>query len=82
MALHAVDCYQFITEGVTENIMVWQVLLTIYIFTIINNTMFQGYPYAMLWYAFFFVCLQVHLYQIYFANCLMQAWLPVGKKTQ
>jgi hypothetical protein len=65
MALHAVDCYQVITEGVTENIMVW-----------------QGYPYAMLWYAFFFVSLQVHLYQIYFANCLMQAWLPAGKKTQ
>merc|ERR1719357_43504 len=65
MALHAVDCYQFITEGVTEDIMVW-----------------QGYPYAMLWYAFFFVSLQVHLYQIYFANCLMQAWLPAIKKTQ
>jgi len=65
MALHAVDCYEFITEGVTENIIIW-----------------QGYPYAMLWYAFFFVSLQVHLYQIYFANCLMQAWLPVTKKTQ
>ena len=26
MALHAVDCYQFITEGVTEDIMVWQVV--------------------------------------------------------
>jgi len=65
MALHAVDCYQFITEGITENIMVW-----------------QGYPYAMLWYAFFFVSLQVHLYQIYFGNCLMQAWIPGNKKSQ
>jgi len=65
MALHAVDCYQFLTEGITEDIIVW-----------------QGYPYAMLWYAFFFVSLQVHLYQIYFAKCLMQAWLPPNKKTQ
>jgi len=65
MMLHAVDCYQFITEGITDNIMVW-----------------QGYPYAMLWYAFFFVSLQVHLYQIYFAKSLMQAWLPTMKKIQ
>ena len=27
MALHAVDCYEFITEGVTENIIIWQVFL-------------------------------------------------------
>merc|ERR1712142_996651 len=47
-----------------------------------NIMVWQGYPYAMLWYAFFFVSLQVHLYQIYFANCLMQAWLPSPKKTQ
>jgi len=65
MVLHAVDCFTFLTEGVTDDMMVW-----------------QGYPYAMLWYAFFFISLQVHLYQIYFANCLMQAWLPAHKKIQ
>ena len=27
MALHVVDCYEFITEGVTENIIIWQVFL-------------------------------------------------------
>ena len=28
MALHAVDCYQFLTEGITEDIIVWQVITT------------------------------------------------------
>lgn len=65
MSLHAMDVYEFITEGVSENIMLW-----------------QGYPYAVLWYAFFFVALQVHLYEIYFGNCLMKAWLPLTKKKQ
>lgn len=63
MALHFYDCYEFLTEGLSDNVVVW-----------------QGYPYSVLWYAFFFVALQVHLYQIYFGNCLLQAWLPVAKK--
>ena len=101
MGLHFYDCYEFLTEGLSENVVVW-----------------QGYPYSVLWYAFFFValqvtlyqrkpisqfyfscpliftplpliccvhlfhllCPQVHLYEIYFGNCLMQAWLPTAKK--
>lgn len=42
MALHMPDCYQFLTEGISEEVEVW-----------------QGYPYSVLWYAFFFVALQV-----------------------
>jgi len=63
MGLHFYDCYEFLTEGMSDNVAVW-----------------QGYPLAVLWYAFFFVALQVHLYEIYFGNCLMQAWLPGPKK--
>ena len=107
MGLHFYDCYEFLTEGLSDNVVVW-----------------QGYPYSVLWYAFFFValqvtlypkqrkhqfvsdgvrsfsspliftpstliccvhlfhllCPQVHLYEIYFGNCLMQAWLPTAKK--
>merc|ERR1712168_1297848 len=63
MGLHFMDVYEFLTEGVSNNILVW-----------------QGYPYSVLWYAFFFVALQVHLYEIYFANCLMKVWLPLNKK--
>jgi len=44
-------------------------------------TMWQGYPYSVLWYAFFFLALQVHCYELYFANCLMKAWMPDLKKT-
>lgn len=61
---HASECYEFISEGVTDNIAVW-----------------QGFPYSMLWYVFFFVAIQVHMFELYFANCLMQAWIP-KKKTQ
>ena len=42
MGLHFYDCYEFLTEGLSENVVVW-----------------QGYPYSVLWYAFFFVALQV-----------------------
>jgi len=59
MGLHFYDVYEFLTEGLSENVLVW-----------------QGYPYSVLWYAFFFVALQAHIYEIYFANCLLQAWLP------
>merc|ERR1719495_162877 len=44
--------------------------------------MWQGYPYSVLWYAFFFLALQVHCYELYFANCLMKVWMPTPKKTQ
>lgn len=44
--------------------------------------MWQGFPYSVLWYAFFFIALQVHCYELYFANCLMKAWMPQLKKTQ
>ena len=43
-------------------------------------TLWQGYPYSVLCYGFLLACLQVHAYQIYFANCLMQAWLPTVKE--
>jgi len=65
MGVHFYDCYEFLTEGLSDNVLVW-----------------QGYPYSVLWYAFFFVALQVHLYEIYFGNCLMQAWLPAAAKKQ
>jgi len=65
MGLHFYDCYEFLSEGLSENVVIW-----------------QGYPYSVLWYAFFFVALQVHLYEIYFANCLLQAWIPSVKKQQ
>ena len=45
MGLHFYDCYEFLTEGLSDNVVVW-----------------QGYPYSVLWYAFFFVALQVTLY--------------------
>jgi len=61
---YAADCYEFVTEGITDNVAMW-----------------QGLPYAMLWYVFFFVAIQVHVFELYFANCLMQAWVP-KKKTQ
>jgi len=63
MGLHFPDCYEFLSEGLTDDVRVW-----------------QGYPYSVLWYAFFFVALQVHIYEIYFANCLLQAWLSSSKK--
>ena len=58
MGLHFYDCYEFLTEGLSDNVVVW-----------------QGYPYSVLWYAFFFVALQVTLYQrrgglIYYKHCL------------
>jgi len=34
--------------------------------------MWQGYPYSMLWYAFFLLALQVHTAELYFANNLMK----------
>jgi hypothetical protein len=64
LGCHASDCYEFITEGMTDNIIIW-----------------QGFPYAVLWYVFFFVAVQIHLFELYFSNCLMQAWVP-KKKTQ
>lgn len=65
MGMFLMDIYEFLSEGVSDDIVVW-----------------QGYPYAVLWYAFFFVALQVHIFEIYFGNCLLQAWLPLQSKKQ
>ena len=59
------------------------ILSTYSAFSITIVIPFQGYPYSMLCYLFFFLTLQVHLFQLYFANSLMQAWIPSqAKKSQ
>jgi len=68
MVLHAPQVYTFLFEEEEELVR--------------DITMWQGYPYSVLWYAFFFLALQVHCYELYFANCLMKAWMPQLKKTQ
>lgn len=40
--------------------------------------MWQGFPYAILWYAFILVAFQVHFFSIYFAWNLMNAWKTKG----
>ncbi|XP_063239679.1 protein jagunal isoform X2 [Bacillus rossius redtenbacheri] len=40
----------------------------------------QGYPYALLWYAFIIVALQVHFFSLYFAWNLVVAWKARGSK--
>ncbi|KAK9890059.1 hypothetical protein WA026_008867 [Henosepilachna vigintioctopunctata] len=40
----------------------------------------QGYPYGLLWYAFVLLALQVHIFSIYFAWNLLQAWKSKGLK--
>ncbi|XP_059083752.1 uncharacterized protein LOC131881023 [Tigriopus californicus] len=39
----------------------------------------RGIPVAILWYAFLFLSLQVHLLELYFARVLIQAWQPKRK---
>merc|ERR1712130_435345 len=66
MVSHAQDCYEFLAEGPSDDVQMW-----------------QGYPYAMLCYLFFLFALQVHFFQLYFANSLMQAWTCIqAKKAQ
>lgn len=40
----------------------------------------QGYPYALLWYAFIFLGIQVHFFSLYFAWNLLVAWKARGTK--
>lgn len=43
-------------------------------------TLWQGYPYALLWYAFILLAVQVHLFSFYFARNLLTAWTARGSK--
>jgi len=43
--------------------------------------MWQGYPYSVLWYAFFLAAMQVHTAELYFANSLMKIWINNIKKS-
>lgn len=46
-------------------------------------TLWQGYPYALLWYAFIMLAVQVHSFSLYFARNLLVAWTSRGtKKTE
>ncbi|KAI9560988.1 protein jagunal isoform X2 [Daphnia magna] len=40
--------------------------------------LWQGYPYALLWYAFSLVALQIHCFSLYFAHTLISAWRARG----
>ncbi|XP_067013288.1 protein jagunal [Anabrus simplex] len=42
--------------------------------------MWQGYPYALLWYAFIILAIQVHSFSLYFAWNLLVAWKARGTK--
>ncbi|KAL1449429.1 hypothetical protein WDU94_001936 [Cyamophila willieti] len=45
--------------------------------------MWQGYPYALLWYIFIVLAVQVHSFSMYFSNNLIQCWrLRVAMKKQ
>ncbi|XP_064473022.1 protein jagunal-like [Ornithodoros turicata] len=39
-----------------------------------NIQLWQGYPVAVLWYAFLLLALQAHVFSLYFAVRLMMAW--------
>jgi hypothetical protein len=38
----------------------------------------QGYPYALLWYIFLVIALQIHLFSLFFASKLVTAWRVKG----
>lgn len=40
--------------------------------------LWQGMPYALLWYAFIILAIQVHFFSLYFAWSLIQAWKARG----
>ncbi|XP_059485701.1 protein jagunal [Neocloeon triangulifer] len=42
----------------------------------------QGYPYAILWYAFIIPAIQVHLFSLLFAYKLISAWKSRGSKKE
>jgi len=43
-----------------------------------NVQTWQGYPYALLWYAFLVVAIQVHGASVYFSSKLVNAWRIKG----
>ncbi|EFX80819.1 hypothetical protein DAPPUDRAFT_303901 [Daphnia pulex] len=43
--------------------------------------LWQGYPYALLWYGFSLVALQIHLFSLFFAHTLISAWRARGGAT-
>lgn len=45
-----------------------------------NITLWQGYPYGVLWYAFILLAVQVHCFSLYFSNNLLSAWMSRGMK--
>ncbi|XP_046669937.1 protein jagunal [Homalodisca vitripennis] len=45
-------------------------------------TLWQGYPYALLWYAFIILALQVHSFSLFFAKNLLVAWAARGTKKE
>ncbi|KAF4525080.1 hypothetical protein B566_EDAN015959 [Ephemera danica] len=47
-----------------------------------NLFVWQGYPYAILWYAFIMPALQVHSFSLLFAWKLIQAWRSRGAKKE
>jgi hypothetical protein len=42
----------------------------------------QGYPVALIWYAFLIVAVQVHLFQLFFAVKLIKGWMIKRKKVE
>jgi len=54
---------------------VWQVLQTQ---STEGLALWQGFSVALLWYAFLMVALQVHLFTLYFAHTLLNAWKARG----
>lgn len=45
-----------------------------------NLEKWQGYPIAILWYLFLTVCLQLHIFSLYFAIRLIRMWKVKSKK--
>ena len=82
LSYYAADIWQLIRTQSTEGLALWQVKinrntcipqLTL---TALNST--QGYSYALLWYCFLWVALQVHCFSLYFARSLISAWRARG----
>ena len=46
------------------------------------NLVWQGYPIALIWYLFGIVCLQVHLFEVYFAYILIRSWTTRKSRTE
>ncbi len=80
LVAHFPDVYAFVTTKSAKDMHTWKVRqASVHPHSL--NILFQGYPVALLWYAFFVVALQVHCFEIYFAKTLIKAWSP-RRKTQ